>query len=156
MIATWRTALLAAASLGIAAASPAAGAKPAWAVAVLPSGAEFTLEIAADPDSRSRGYMGRESVGPREGMLFVFERPERHGFWMKNCLVPLDMIWLDDSRRVVDVSHSVPPCPPGGECPEVRPKGASRYVLEIQSGAATRHGLKVGDQVVILSDPALP
>ena len=104
----------------------------AAAVAVLPSGAEFTLEIAADAESRARGYMFRESVGPREGMWFVFEAAGRHGIWMKNCRVSLDLVWLDGSRRVavataIGTPYDAPPC-----ASAVR----ARSSAEIASGAA--------------------
>lgn len=152
-----RPSRIAAAAAGLVTAAIAcAQPKPSWAVAVLPSGAEFTLEIAADPETRARGYMGRASVGPKEGMLFVFETTERHAFWMRNCLVPLDMVWLDVSRRVVDVADSAPPCPKDAECPNIVPKGAARYVLEFAAGTVRRQGLKTGDTVVLLSEPPLP
>ena len=54
-------------------------------MAVFPSGASFNLEIADDDATRIRGYMFRERVGPRDGMLFVFDTSARHSFWMKNC-----------------------------------------------------------------------
>ncbi len=129
---------------------------PSWAVVVFPSGAEFTVEIAADPADRARGYMGRAAVGPKEGMLFVFEQEGRHGFWMKNCLVSLDMIWLDEALRVVDIAPSVPPCPAEGECPETMPAAPARYALEVAGGTAERNGLRPGDRVVVLSEPAFP
>jgi uncharacterized membrane protein (UPF0127 family) len=133
-----------------------AAAAPRWAVAVLPSGAEFTLEIASDPAARARGYMGREAVGSHEGMLFVFEEAGRHAFWMKDCRVRLDIVWLDATLRVVDVARDRPPCPGGGECPEVVPLEAAKYVLEFAGGTARREGLKTGDRVVVLAEPPLP
>ncbi len=129
---------------------------PRWAVAVLPSGTEFTLEIAADPASRARGYMEREKVGPREGMLFIFEEPARHAFWMKDCRVSLDIVWLDAALRVVDIARDRPPCPEDGPCPEVTPLEPASYVLEFAAGTTHREGLKRGDKVVILSEPSLP
>lgn len=128
---------------------------PEWAVAVFPSGAEFTLEIAATDRERARGYMFREHVGPREGMLFLFERLGTHSIWMKNCKVPLDLIWLDEEFRVVHIEHNRPPCPEKGDCPAVEPMRLNRYVLEIAGGIAGKQGLEVGQQLVILSDPAI-
>lgn len=128
---------------------------PEWAVAVFPSGAEFSLEIAADPESRRRGYMFRERVGSAEGMLFMFETSTRHGIWMKNCKVPLDIIWLDETFRVVDVVADFQPCPDQGDCPARQPIEVARYVLEVAGGTTEREGLKRGDVVVILSDPEL-
>lgn len=137
-------------------ASKAGPPKLEWAVAVFPSGAQFNLEIADTPEARVRGYMFRERVGPGQGMLFVFDRPERRGFWMKNCKVSLDIIWLDRALRVVDIAHDRPPCPAQGECATVQPMRAAAYVLEVAGGTARREGLQGGQQVVILSDPELP
>lgn len=137
---------------GIAAASPGAP----WTVAVFPSGAEFTLERAADPVSRQRGYMFREFVGPREGMLFLFETTEHQGFWMKNCKVSLDIIWLDDGFRVLEIAAKQPPCPAEGPCPTIFPFRASRFVLEVAGGITEQEGLQVGDRIVMLAEPGRP
>src|SRR5262245_48631406 len=104
------------------------GGPPRWAVAVLPNGHEFALEIAADDASRARGYMGREKIGRRDGMLFIFDRDDRHSFWMKDCKTSLDIIWLDANGRVVWVAPKQPPCPPASECPSILPPVAGRYV----------------------------
>jgi len=134
----------------------AAGEAPDWAVAVFPSGSEFALEIAADPETRRVGYMYREQVGPTEGMLFLFESTARHGIWMKNCKVALDIIWLDEQWRVVDIVEELPPCRDGEACIGVEPLAAARYVLEVAGGAAGAGGLKRGDRLVILADVELP
>ena len=126
------------------------------AVAILPNGAAFTIEVAADEASRARGYMFRDHVGPREGMLFVFDAPGRHGFWMKNCRVPLDLVWLDASRRVVQIAENAPPCPAEGPCPVVEPMRPALYVLEFAGGTSRAEGLKVGDTVSIVPDPSKP
>jgi uncharacterized membrane protein (UPF0127 family) len=144
------TGLLVLASLAIAPAP--AGEIDGWAVAVLPSGAEFSLELAVRPETRVRGYMFREEVGPREGMLFVFEAVERHGIWMRNCEVALDIVWLDENLRVVEVAADRQPCPQGGRCPTVRPLRPARYVLEVAAGNAARHGLVPGARVELLTE----
>ncbi len=128
---------------------------PEWAVAVFPSGAEFDLEIAADDSSRALGYMYREHVGPRDGMLFLFPDTGRHTMWMKNCKVALDLIWLDASGRVVEIAHDQPPCPAEGPCRGVWPSRPARYVLEVAGGRSGAEGLKTGDRVAILSEPPL-
>ena len=127
----------------------------AWAVAVFPSGAEFKLEIAADPAARQRGYMFRERVPSDEGMLFLFDGPGRHSIWMKNCEVDLDVIWLDDTWHVVEIAHQLAPCPENGDCPGFAPMRTASYVLEVAGGAATEHGLKIGDRIDIRSEPPL-
>jgi uncharacterized membrane protein (UPF0127 family) len=123
-----------------------------WAVGVLPSGHEFSLEVADDDVSRQRGYMGREKIGPREGMIFVFPEDGRHSFWMKNCKIPLDMVWLDGNRRVVWVAADRQPCPAKGDCPSIVPPFVARYVLEFAAGTIAAESLKPGDNVVVLSD----
>lgn len=129
--------------------------RPRWAVAVLPSGHEFALEVAADDASRARGYGGREKIGPREGMIFIFDRDDRHSFWMKDCKVALDIIWLDGNGRVVWVAAQQSPCPPSGTCPSIVPPSPGRYVLEFAAGTAASESLRHGDSVVVLSDPPL-
>lgn len=137
--------------VGAALAAPA----PKWATAVLPSGHEYLLEVAADDISRARGYMGRDAVGPREGMIFVYPESGRWGFWMRNCKVSLDMIWLDAAFRVVHVAENRTPCPEDGPCPTWTPLAPARYVLEFAAGTAKAEGLTPGVAIVILSDPAL-
>ena len=129
---------------------------PETATAIFPSGAEFILEIAASDEDRSRGYMFREKIGAREGMLFLFNEPKLHGFWMKNCKVALDIIWLDAQLRVAHIAADRQPCPADGECPNAVPLKPGKYVLEVAGGTAATHGLNVGDRLVILSEPALP
>ena len=129
---------------------------PRWAVAVLPSGHEFSLEVAADAASRENGYMFRDRIGEREGMIFVFESSGRHSFWMKNCRTSLDIVWLDAAFRVVDMAPDQKPCPATGECPSVEPAEPARYVVEFAGGTAMREKLKRGDPLVILAEPSLP
>ena len=121
----------------------------------MPGGEEFSLSVAADEASRARGLMFREKIGAREGMLFVFEAADLHSFWMKNCLVRLDIVWLDDTWRIVDVAHDLRPCPAEGPCPLVMPIAPSRYAIELAGGTARRLGLGRGGRIVVLSDPPL-
>jgi len=125
-------------------------------VAIFPSGAEFRLEVAADPASQRRGYMFREHVPADEGMLFVYRETGRRAFWMKNCRVSLDIVWLDASSLVVEIAHSLRPCPETGPCPSVEPQRMARHVLEVVGGTARREGLAVGDLVTIVPEPSAP
>lgn len=134
--------------------APHARGADGWAVAVLPSGAEFSLELAVAPRTRALGYMFRDEVGPREGMLFVFESADRHGIWMRNCKVALDIVWLDEDLRVLEVAPDQRPCPPEGDCPSALPLRPARYVLEVAAGNAARHGLEPGARVELLTEIA--
>ncbi len=145
--------VLASVAVALLAACTVAGTRE-WKIAVFPSGAEFSLEIAADDAARARGYMFRERVGPREGMLFVFDEPGHHSIWMKNCKVSLDVVWLDAAFRVVQIAHELQPCPAEGACPASVPMRSASYVLEVAGGAARRAGLEPGDLIVLLEQPA--
>ena len=126
-----------------------------WAVAVLPSGAEFNLELARTDQERGLGYMYREHVGAAEGMLFFMGETALHNFWMKNCLVSLDLIWLDEQFEVTFIAHEQQPCPREGDCPQITPMKAGRYILELAGGRAAAESLQVGDRIVILGEPPI-
>lgn len=127
--------------------------------ATFADGAAVSLEIADTEAERNRGLMFREALGEQEGMLFVFARPGFYPFWMQNCRIALDILWLDDAFRVVSLAESVPPCrlagcePPCGSnaCPSYAPeRGTSaRYVIEVAAGFAARHGVVQGQPVKV-------
>jgi hypothetical protein len=128
----------------------------AWATAVLPSGSEFSLEVADTPQSRWRGYRYREHVAADEGMLFIFSQEQPLSFEMRDCLVPLDMIFLDSKLLVVEIARDRQPCVEGEPCPPIVPMRSAKYVLELAGGTTTREGLQPGDRVTILSEPSIP
>jgi hypothetical protein len=113
---------------------------------IFPDGFVVHVEIAADDELRAQGLMFRDRLESGTGMLFLFKEDGDNAFWMKNTLIPLDMIWLDASQRVVHVKYNVPPCKVEN-CPSYPPGVPSRYVLEVAGGEAQRHGIKTGDQL---------
>ncbi|MBU0626796.1 DUF192 domain-containing protein [Patescibacteria group bacterium] len=74
--------------------------------------------------------MNRTSMDEDNGMLFVFDQPGLHTFWMKNTLIPLDIIWMDDQYQVVYIRHSAQPCIVDA-CQSYNPSALSYYALEI-------------------------
>jgi uncharacterized membrane protein (UPF0127 family) len=120
--------------------TPAPGPGPR---AVMPSGAVYRLELALTPEEQEQGLMYRESLPEREGMLFVFPDEALHSFWMKNTMIPLDMIWMDRSGRVLYVSADTPPCK-ADPCPTYGPRTPARMVLEIAGGMAAHEKVTVG------------
>ena len=111
--------------------------------AVLPSGAVYRLELATVPEDQAQGLMYRENLPDKTGMLFVFDQPAPHHFWMKNTMIPLDIVWLDDSGKVLFVSAQTPPCK-ADPCPTYGPDVPVRRVLEIAGGKAAEEGVAVG------------
>ncbi|MFO7966557.1 MAG: DUF192 domain-containing protein [Archaeoglobaceae archaeon] len=106
----------------------------------------FNVELAVTEEEQQKGLMFRESLGPDEGMLFVFEKEEYHSFWMKNTSIPLDIIWINEDREVVYISENTPPCE-GNVCPIIEPDQKAKFVLEVKGGMVNRIGLKVGDKL---------
>jgi hypothetical protein len=111
---------------------------------VLPDATRVSVEIAKTEAERQRGLMFRKSLDANGGMIFVFEEPDIHAFWMKNTLISLDMLWLDRSGKVVWIAEHVPPCQ-ADPCPSYSPGAPSTYVLEVNAGFAKKHGVKLGD-----------
>jgi uncharacterized membrane protein (UPF0127 family) len=77
------------------------------------------------------------------GVLLVFRGSGFHGIWMKNCRFPIDIIWIDEERRVVHVAENVPPCR-SDPCPSYEPLRRASYVLEVNAGQARQDGATVG------------
>jgi uncharacterized membrane protein (UPF0127 family) len=110
---------------------------------VMPSGAVYKLELARTPEEQQQGLMFRESLPPSSGMLFLFGEPGVHQFWMKNTMIPLDMIWLDADGKVLFVSADTPPCK-ADPCPSYGPSAPAVNVLEIPGGMAKKENVEVG------------
>ena len=115
-----------------------------------PTGGEsFAAELADSADERSRGLMFRTAMDAGAGMLFVYESPRRAQFWMKNTLIPLDMIFADGTGRVTRVhSNAIP----GDETPIDGGDGVV-FVLEINGGLANQLGIAPGAD---LRHPSIP
>jgi uncharacterized membrane protein (UPF0127 family) len=136
--------------------------------------AAFSFEVADTNEVRLQGFQHRKDVPAGTGMLFVFDRPDYHSMWMKNTLVPLDMIFLNDDRVVTSVAAGrvplseeyVTPCnveyeAKVGELGEegwdvdaffdecearfMKPDTLTRYVIEVPSGTAVEYGIVPGD-----------
>jgi hypothetical protein len=129
------------------------------------AGAAYQVELASDPRARERGLMGRSDIPPRGGMLFVFPDDAPRAFWMKNCLVDIDVAFLDARGRVV-ATHRMRAEPPqaGGESDAAYegrlrhyPSGApARFALELRAGSLARLGLGPGDEVDLNGVPLAP
>lgn len=112
------------------------------------AGRRFTVEIAADEASRTRGLMFRDSMPADHGMLFVFENEEPLAFWMKNTRIPLDILYFDAERRLVSAAENTSPCSAGDRCPSYPSKGAARFTLELNAGIAHQLAIQPGAELV--------
>jgi len=123
--------------------------------AVLPDGFTVDLELAVTPQEVNDGLMYRPSLPEKRGMLFIFGADRYPSFWMKNTLIPLDLVFLDSAGSVVDVVANVPPCALD-PCPTYSPKSPARAVLEVAAGVAAAHGVGAGVAITFERIPGYP
>lgn len=109
----------------------------------LPDGTAIKLELAETPEEHQRGLMFRPHLDADRGMLFLFDQVSYPSFWMKDTLIPLDMVFLDPAGKVTDVVASVPPCH-SEPCQQYSPSKPSSAVLELNAGTAADHGIEPG------------
>ena len=117
--------------------------------------ARFTVELADEPEERARGLMFVEEMPTLSGMLFVYDAPQRATFWMRNTLIPLDMLFVDETGVITTIHPEAVPLDEttidGGD--------GVRAVLEINGGLAARLGIAEGDALqhpVFGPEAALP
>ena len=109
-------------------------------------GAAFDVELAVTREQRTRGLMGKEHLGDREGMLFIHEVEGLHRFWMSGMSISLDMVWIDADRVVAGVTANVSPALEGTSPEIYSPPRPVPYVLEINAGLAEAVGIRAGSQ----------
>ena len=110
-----------------------------------------TCEVADEPEERSHGLMDRESLPQDHGMLFVYDAPQNMSFWMKNTLIPLDIIFIHENRTVLNVEEAEveDPATPDSELPRYRSQGPALWVVEINQGLSAEKGIGPGTVVDI-------
>jgi len=110
---------------------------------------ELEVEIAANDAQRRIGLMNRNSLAERRGMLFVFEKQGYLNFWMKNTLISLDMLFIDENNKIVHIVRNASPCRAArdGDCPKYNSAKPAKYVLEINGGLAEKFAIGIGDKV---------
>lgn len=117
------------------------------------AGERYTVELADDDAERARGLMFRDVLAEGHGMFFIHERTEPLAYWMKNTRIPLDILYFDESLRLVSQQRDVPPCSGGNACPSYPSRVPARYVLELNAGEAARIG--VTDGALLKVSPSL-
>ena len=116
----------------------------------LPDGAVILVEQMRTAEQMTRGMMFRDELKPDRGMLFSHGGPGKYPYWMYQVRIPLDIVWLNADRRIVEISAKTPPCGkgPASTCPKYGGSEESLFVVELAGGVAARHGLKLGDLLV--------
>jgi uncharacterized membrane protein (UPF0127 family) len=141
--------LLGAGCLVLAVSSPARAVanEPLPTIPLSINGHKIVAEVAATPERRSRGLMHRFSLQPDHGMLFVFDYPERQGFWMKNTFIPLSIAFVGADGRIINVDEMQP----HDESTHMS-RGPALYAIEMRKGWFAEHGIKSGDVVAGLPE----
>jgi hypothetical protein len=106
----------------------------------------FEVDIAATPEEQARGLMFRKAMGDHEGMFFIFARDETRHFWMRNTLIPLDMIFINSKFSVVDIHRNAQPL----DETLITSRKPARYVLELNAGKAETCGIKNGSKIKLI------
>ena len=107
----------------------------------------ITIEIADSPDERQVGLMYRQTLGEDEGMWFVFDEEQPYSFWMKNTLIPLDIVYVDSNMQIIDIIRA-DPCLED-ICKTYTPQAAATYVLEVNQNFTARAGVQIGNKVKV-------
>ncbi len=108
---------------------------------------KVTVEIADSSEEREKGLMFHDPLNANEGMLFIFPDEAKRSFWMKNVFFPIDIIFLDSEKKVVDLKRDFYLCTKA-PCELFNSKPA-QYVIEVQRGFIDKHAVRVGDLVEI-------
>lgn len=120
------------------------------------AGERFSLEIAADDATRTRGLGGRRDIAPDGGMIFVFPRAAVQSFWMADCLVDIDIMFLDPQGRVTALHRMKAELPRRADETQAAYEGrlrryssryAAQYAVELRSGTLDRLGIRVDSKV---------
>jgi hypothetical protein len=112
-----------------------------------PQISRFLVEVVSTPDALSQGLSGRTSLPQRQGMLFVFPKLEVHSMWMPNMYFPLDIVWIDNEKKIVKIEENVSPCSGTHNCTSYSSLYPSKYAIELNALDASRIGLHVGKQL---------
>ena len=121
---------------------PTRGATTLPTVALTINGQKIVAEVASSPQDRATGLMNRFSLQPDHGMLFVFERPEPLGFWMRNTFIPLSIAFLDSRGRILNIEDMAPQTENTHWS-----TGPGLYALEMRKGWFVERGIRPGDRV---------
>jgi len=109
--------------------------------------ANLKVEIADSTEERALGLSHRKYLGDYEGMYFVFEQNTNTSFWMKDMLIPLDIIFVDETGFIVDIKEGQQPCV--SSCSSIFSSSTYRYVLEVNSGFCSTNDVKIGNGVLV-------
>lgn len=109
---------------------------------------KITYETAVTDEEKQKGLMFRENLSENHGMLFVYEEADNRSFWMKNTLIPLDIIFLDPNKTIINIEKAYPESnTPDSELTRYRSEAPAQYVIEVNQNFTERNEIGKGDRV---------
>src|SRR5690606_17268095 len=116
-------------------------------IVTLPDRSTVKAEVMMHPTDMARGMMFRKTFPEGRGMLFIHSKPGKYPYFMYQVEIPLDIVWMDSNRRVVEMHDNVPPCTnaKASECPTYGGNAEAMFVLELPAGYARKHGIRDGE-----------
>jgi uncharacterized protein len=108
---------------------------------------DLTVYLAMSNKQIVKGLVIKNQLKENEGMLFVYQQPAKYRFSTRGMKFPIDIIWLNNARKVIHIEHSLEPCSSDIDCPKFIPSAAALYVLETIAGFSNKHDVKIGTQI---------
>jgi len=113
------------------------------------NGKTFNAIIADTFAKRMIGLMFRDKLPKGSCMLFIFENEGREGIWMRNMHFPIDVVWLDGNKAVVDIKEGLRPCRSFFNCRTHYPREAAKYIIEFNQGTVSAEGIRAGSKLIL-------
>jgi len=112
-----------------------------------PQISRFLVEVVDTTETLSKGLSGRKILPQRQGMLFVFPNLEVHSMWMPNMYFPLDIVWIDNEKKIIKIEENISPCSGTNNCTSYSSLYPTKYAIELNAFDASRIGLTVGKKL---------
>lgn len=109
----------------------------------------YMIELAISEQQKTKGLQEREHLDKNAGMLFALDGRTVRKFWMKDTLIPLDMLWLDYTGKIIYIEHAAVACEKD-PCPTYGPDVPASYVLEINAGQSAQRDMRVGERITLV------
>jgi len=108
---------------------------------------DINIEIAKTQEQKAQGLMNREFLAKNSGMLFLQKEEQNISLWMKNTLIPLDIIFINKDNKIIDILRNLQPCKKN-PCQTYSSKEKAKYILELNAGFTENNNINIGNQVI--------
>ena len=110
----------------------------------------FNVRVVVSPEARRKGLSGHPELPSGSGVLFLFDTLSYQTMWMPDMKFPLDIVWLDETFTIVNITYNAPPCESRDDCPSYSSVNLVKYAIEMTAGEANKYGFALGKEVRII------